>query len=98
MFNLSESREGAGLSKALAICATGFMISLGLCGVNYVAVMAFKGANFLIVTGIIELAGMILFGAGIAVIAIIFVGQMIFGLFSGLHDDGAKSDKTDGEQ
>ncbi len=88
-------RRAAGLSKAVIILCTAFLVSLGLCGVNFVSVLAFSDdfisedphhvpkliTRILSFTGIVEVSVMALCIGAILILAIISVGIAIKGLF-----------------
>jgi hypothetical protein len=60
-------------AKIVAVLAIVFGISLGLCGVTYVAAVAAKGGDFVVIFGVIELAGMALSAAGLVLTLIVWV-------------------------
>jgi len=66
--------DRTGTAKAAAIFATGLGISTGLWGQNVVAVLGSRGdGSFLLATGWIELAGMIVSAAGLIVVMFVFL-------------------------
>jgi hypothetical protein len=78
---MSEAERKSGLAKTGAFFAVGFGVSLGLCGANYVADQLATGdriGQFLMNTGIIELAGMVVFGAGLVVVGMFAICRLIY--------------------
>jgi len=70
--------QQTGLAKAAAILATGLIVSLGLCGLNFALMIPMQGDNdVLMATGWLELAGIVLCGGGLLVLALISLYKVI---------------------
>ena len=84
-------KDKTGLAKATALLATVFCVAIGLCGANFVGIIMFVPiggssgptgfrawvSNTLGVTAYLEVAAMVLSGAGLIVIALLAIARAI---------------------